>query len=73
MWAAEIGLLDRSALDGTLPFADITKQSDVPVTKIGGPFGEITYLPSLIDMPDIKPGFERRTQPLGSSLLEWIN
>jgi crotonobetainyl-CoA:carnitine CoA-transferase CaiB-like acyl-CoA transferase len=73
MWAAEIGLLDRGALDGALPFGDIAKQSDVPVTKIGGPFGEITYLPSLIDMPDIKPGFERSTQPLGSSLLEWVN
>jgi crotonobetainyl-CoA:carnitine CoA-transferase CaiB-like acyl-CoA transferase len=73
MWAAEIGLLDRTALDGTLPFADIPKQADVPVTKIDGPFGEITYLPTLIEMPDVKPGFARSTQPLGSSLLEWKN
>jgi crotonobetainyl-CoA:carnitine CoA-transferase CaiB-like acyl-CoA transferase len=71
MWAQEIGLLDHSALNGTLPFADITKQTDVPVTTISSPFGEITYLPSLIDMPDIKPGFVRGPQPLGSSLLEW--
>lgn len=71
MWAAELGLLDRSALDGTLPFADIPKQTDVPVTTIDGPFGTITYLPTLIEMPDVKPGFERSTQPLGSSLLEW--
>jgi len=71
MWAQEIGLLDGSALDGTRPFADIAKDTDVPVTRIGSPFGEITYLPSLIEMPDIKPGFVRGTQPLGSSLLEW--
>jgi crotonobetainyl-CoA:carnitine CoA-transferase CaiB-like acyl-CoA transferase len=71
MWANEVGLLDGSALNGTMPFADITKQKDVPVTKIDSPFGEITYLPSLIDMPDIKPGFVRGPQPLGSSLLEW--
>jgi hypothetical protein len=71
MWANEIGLLDRGALNGTLPFADIPSQKDVPVTKIDSPFGEVTYLPTLIDMPDIKPGFVRGTQPLGSSLLEW--
>jgi crotonobetainyl-CoA:carnitine CoA-transferase CaiB-like acyl-CoA transferase len=71
MWAQELGLLDKSALNGTLPFADIPNQKNVPVTKIDGPFGEITYLPSLIEMPDIKPGFVRSTQPLGSSLLEW--
>jgi hypothetical protein len=29
------------------------------------------HLPTLIDMPDIKPGFLRSTQPLGSSLLAW--
>ncbi len=73
MWAHELGLLDRAALDGALPFADIPKQTDVPVTTIDGPFGKITYLPTLIDMPDIKPGFVRGTQPLGSSLLEWEN
>lgn len=71
MWAQELGLLDRSALNGTLPFADIPNQKNVPVTKIKGPFGEVTYLPTLIDMPDIKPGFVRGTQPLGSSLLAW--
>jgi hypothetical protein len=71
MWAQELGLLDQSALNGTLPFADIPKQTNIPTTKINGPFGEITYLPSLIDMPDIKPGFVRGTQPLGSSLLQW--
>jgi hypothetical protein len=57
--------------NGTLPFADIAKQTDVPVMTIDGPFGEITGLPTLIDMPDIKPGFLRSTQPLGSALLEW--
>jgi hypothetical protein len=71
MWAQQLGLLDGSALNGTIPFADIATQKDVPVTKIGSPFGEITYLPSLIEMPDIKPGFVRGPQPLGSSLLEW--
>ena len=73
MWAQEVGLLDGNALDGTLHFADIAKQTDVPVTKIDSPFGEITYLPSLIDMPDIKPGYVRGPQPLGSSLLQWVN
>lgn len=71
MWAQEIGLLDGSALDGALPFADIVKETNLPVAKIDSPFGEITYLPSLIDMPDIKPGFFRGPQPLGSSLLQW--
>ncbi len=72
MWAQEIGLLDGNALDGTLRFADIPNQADVPVCKIDSPFGQITYLPSLIDMPDIKPGYLRGPQPLGSSLLEWV-
>ncbi len=71
MWAQEMGLLDHSALSGALPFADITQEKNLPLAKIKGPFGEITYLPSLIDMPDIKPGFVRSTQPLGSSLLVW--
>lgn len=71
MWASEIGLLDGSALNGTLAFADMTKETDLPLATIDGPFGKVTYLPSLIDMPDIKPGFVRGTQPLGSSLLEW--
>ena len=72
MWAQELGLLDSSALNGTLPFADIAMQAKVPLAKIGSPFGEITYLPSLIDMPDIKPGYVRGPQPLGSSLMEWM-
>ncbi|MCX7002299.1 MAG: CoA transferase [bacterium] len=71
MWAQEIGLLDHSALKGALPFADIAKQTDVPVATIDSPFGKITYLPSLIEMTDIKPGYVRGPQPLGSSLLEW--
>jgi len=73
MWAQELGLQDASALGGALPFADIVKQSDIPTTKIKGPFGEVTYLPSQITVPDIKPGFKFGTQPIGSSLLEWIN
>ena len=73
MWAQELGLLDGSALGGALPFADMAKETDLPLAKINGPFGEITYLPTMIDMPDIKPGFVRSTQPLGSSLLEWID
>lgn len=73
MWAHELGLLDNKALNGALPFADIAAEANVPVTKIGSPFGEITYLPSLIEMPDIKPGYVRGPQPLGSSLLEWVN
>ncbi len=71
MWAAEIGLLDHRALDGTLSFADLATDADVPVAHIDSPFGEITYLPSQIDMPDIKPRFVRGTQPLGSSPLAW--
>ena len=73
MWAQEVGLLDISALNGALPFADIVKQADIPTAKIKGPFGDVTYLPSQIIMPDIKPGFKFGTQPLGSSLLEWVN
>lgn len=73
MWAQDLGLLDSSALSGTVRFADVPNQADVPVSKIDSPFGEITYLPSLIEMPDIKPGFVRGPQPLGSSLLEWLD
>lgn len=73
MWASEIGLLDGSALAGALPFGDIVKETDLPLAKINGPFGEQTYLPSMIELTDIKPGFVRGTQPLGSSLLEWID
>jgi crotonobetainyl-CoA:carnitine CoA-transferase CaiB-like acyl-CoA transferase len=71
MWAQEVGILDKSALNGAMPFGDMPLQKDVPVTDIDGPFGRITYLPTLIDMPDIKPSFLRSTQPLGSSLLAW--
>ncbi len=73
MWAQELGLLDGSALSGSLPFADIARQTDVPVTTIDSPFGVITYLPTLITMDAIQPGFVRGPQPLGSSLLEWVN
>lgn len=73
MWANEIGLLDGNALNGARPFADIVRETDLPLAKVDGPFGEVTYLPSMIEMPDIKPGFVRGTQPLGSSLLEWVN
>jgi hypothetical protein len=71
MWAQELGLLGADVLNGTLLFADIAKQTDVPVTKIDSPFGEITYLPTLIEMPDIKPGYVCGPQPLGSSSLQW--
>jgi crotonobetainyl-CoA:carnitine CoA-transferase CaiB-like acyl-CoA transferase len=73
MWAQEVGLLDASAMSGTRPFADVVRESNLPIAKINGPFGEISYLPSMIQMPDIKPGFVRSTQPLGSSLLEWVD
>ena len=71
MWAQEIGLLDHSAMDGSRPFADVIADTDLPVATIDSPFGEITYLPSLISMPDITPHFPHGTQPLGSSKLSW--
>lgn len=71
MWAQEIGLLDAAALDGARPFADVVAQAALPLATIDGPYGETTYLPSLIRMPDITPGYVRGTQPLGSSRLEW--
>lgn len=71
MWAQELGLLDHTALNGTKNFRDIVKEKDLPLAKINSPFGEITYLPTLIDMTDIKPGFIRGPQPLGSSLMLW--
>ena len=43
----------------------------VSLTTIGGPCGEITYLPGLIRMPDVRPGYRRGTQPLGSARLAW--
>lgn len=71
MWAAEVGLLDREAFDGTRPWADVVADAGLPVETIDGPFGVITYLPSLIEMPDVKPGFDRSAQPLGSATLTW--
>jgi len=71
MWAQELGLLDAKALNGTKHFSDIVKEANLPLAKIASPFGEITYLPSLIHMPDIKPGFVRGPQALGSSLMSW--
>lgn len=71
MWAQDLGLLDAAALDGSRPFADIIREADLPTATIDSPFGEITYLPTLLEMPDVKPGFERGTQPLGSSPLQW--
>jgi len=71
MWARDVGLLDGDALEGSRPFADVVAEADLPLAHIDSPFGEITYLPSVIDMPDIKPRFERGPQPLGSSELSW--
>jgi crotonobetainyl-CoA:carnitine CoA-transferase CaiB-like acyl-CoA transferase len=71
MWAQDIGLLDEVALNGSRPWSDLIKEAGLPVETIDGPFGEITYLPSMIDMPDVTPGFDRSTQPLGSSPLTW--
>lgn len=71
MWAQELGLLDHTALNGTKHFSDVIKEVNLPLAKISSPFGEITYLPTLIDMPDIKPHFVRGPQPLGSSLMKW--
>ncbi|MCP9850915.1 CoA transferase [Cyanobium sp. Morenito 9A2] len=71
MWAQEVGLLDAAALEGSKAWADLVCQSDLPLASIDSPFGEITYLPSLIEMPDLRPGFERGPQPLGSSPLSW--
>jgi CoA transferase family III len=71
MWAQELGLLDHRALDGTKRFSDIIAEKNLPLAHIDSPFGPITYLPTLIDMPDIKPHFSQGPQPLGSSLLQW--
>ncbi len=71
MWAQDIGLLDEAALTGTKAWADLVREADLPTATIDSPFGEITYLPSLIDMPDVKPGFVRGPQPLGSAPLAW--
>jgi hypothetical protein len=71
MWAQDIGLLDRSALSQGRPWADLVKEAQLPIQTIDGPFGEISYLPSLFKVTDLKPGFDRSTQPLGSSKLAW--
>lgn len=71
MWAQDVGLLDESALDGTRPWADLVTEAELPVATIDGPFGEITYLPSLIEMTDVRGGFDRSTQPLGAGRLAW--
>lgn len=72
MWAQEVGLIDAAlAYDGTKPWADVVAEADLPVETIDGPFGTITYLPSLIDFTDIQRGFDRSAQPLGSSPLAW--
>jgi crotonobetainyl-CoA:carnitine CoA-transferase CaiB-like acyl-CoA transferase len=71
MWTQELGLLDREALAGKLPMLDITRQTELPLRTIASPFGEITYLPSQIAMPMIRPQFARGPEPLGSSRLVW--
>ena len=71
MWAQEVGLLDHAALDGAVSWAALVAQADLPLAHIDSPFGEITYLPSMIDMPDITPRYVRGPQPLGSSPLAW--
>lgn len=71
MWAQDIGLLDAAALDGSRAWSDLVKEASLPVATVDSPFGEITYLPSLIEMPDIHPGFDHGTLPLGSSALTW--
>lgn len=71
MWAQDIGLLDAAALDGARAWSDLVKEADLPVATIDGPYGEITYLPSMIEMTDVTPGFDRGTQPLGADRLAW--
>jgi crotonobetainyl-CoA:carnitine CoA-transferase CaiB-like acyl-CoA transferase len=71
MWTQELGLLDRSALDGRRPMLEVTKQTDLSLRTISSAFGEITYLPTQIAMPAIKPHFARGPEPLGASRLEW--
>ena len=72
MWAQEVGLIDAAeAYDETRSWADLVAESDLPVETIDSPYGPITYLPSLISMDDVRRGFERGTQPLGSAPLEW--
>jgi crotonobetainyl-CoA:carnitine CoA-transferase CaiB-like acyl-CoA transferase len=73
MWTQELGLLDRSALNGKLPMLDITRQTQLPLKTLTSPFGDITYLPSQIAMSKIKQHFFRGPEPLGSSRLEWAN
>jgi hypothetical protein len=72
MWAQEIGLLDHAALDGTRSWADLVRQAELPLAHIDSPFGDITYLPTMLGLDDITPRFERGPQPLGSSPLTWL-
>jgi crotonobetainyl-CoA:carnitine CoA-transferase CaiB-like acyl-CoA transferase len=72
MWTQDLGLLERAALDGKFPMLDITRQTELPLRIIASPFGEITYLPSQITMPNITPHFARGPEPLGASSLEWL-
>lgn len=71
MWAQDVGLLDEAAQNGTKSWADLIREADLPTAIVDSPFGEITYLPSLIEMPEVKPGFVRGPQPIESSRLTW--
>jgi len=72
MWAQEVGLLDAAtAYDGTKKWTDLVAEAGLPTATVDSPFGEITYLPSLIEMTDVKNGFDRGPQPLGSAPLSW--
>lgn len=71
MWAQDLGLLDHTALDGKQPMLDTTTLDALPLRTIPSAFGDITYLPSQITMPDIDPHFENGPEPLGASRLAW--
>jgi hypothetical protein len=62
---------DPSSSEGSRAWSYLVKEVALPVETIDGPFGEITYLPSLIEMTDVVPGFDRSAEPLGSSSLTW--
>ena len=66
------GAVDAPMMPVQVIFADdLAGDGDVPVKTIDSPFGEVTYLPSLIELRDVEPRFERGPQPLGSSPLAW--
>lgn len=71
MWAQEIGLLDAAALDGTRAWADPVAEADLPLEHIESPFGDVSYLPTLIGFDDFAPHFVSGSQPLGSSPISW--